>query len=247
MERQKLIKSLKRKRSSIRASITREYGRIQEITEMDTSDKQDKLVIYEYLQGQIEELDSKIEENLNSLLEEVTDEEGVEQELDREYNEVQAYQFKILQMIGKCSPRVKMDMNTSQSPNRSSATIQSDLGRRQNMEASMLKAPTIPLPVYDSKMGEDIEKFFRIFEETVQKFGFSEYDKFQVLKKQINGRCSLLLESLEVGEQNYEVAKAMLLEAVASPVVRKRRGIAAVTELNMGSDDPFSYISKIRT
>ena len=85
----------------------------------------------------------------------------------------------------------------------------------------MLKSPVSPLPKFASKEGEDLHKCFFQFEETLSKFSYPEYDKLLLLKQQVSGRASILLNSLESDKQNYAEAKKLLTDALASQGVRK--------------------------
>ena len=63
-----------------------------------------------------------------------------------------------------------------------------------------LKRPTAPLPRFK---GEDLYKFFATFEETTNKYSYTEFDKLILLKQQLSGRALVLIDSLEIRNQIY--------------------------------------------
>ena len=86
---------------------------------------------------------------------------------------------------------------------------------------TMLKSPNAPLPTYSSKEEENLIKFFNQFEETTKRFAYSDYDLFLLLKQQVSGKGSSLLNALDVSEHSYPIAKALLIEALASTETQK--------------------------
>ena len=113
---------------------------------------------------------------------------------------------------------------------------------------SMLKSPTAPLPTFASSEGENLIKFFKQFEETINRFHYSDYDKLILLKQQVKGRAATLLNSLEVDNQPYDVAKNLLIDALASPALQKFQTLKLLSELKLDfNTDPFDYIAQIRT
>ena len=112
---------------------------------------------------------------------------------------------------------------------------------------SLLKSPIAPLPVFSSKPGENFNLFIGQFEETVSKFSYTEYDKLLLLKQQITGRASYLLDSLEADKQTYNEAKKLLSGALASIPVQKFNVIQQMSEIKLEiGDEPFKYISNMR-
>ena len=92
-------------------------------------------------------------------------------------------------------------------------TDRTDSHTRDETARSMLKSPVAPLPKFHSEDGEDLHKFFYQFEETLSKFSYPDYDKLLLLKQQVSGRASVLLNSLECDKQSYADAKKLLIDA----------------------------------
>ncbi|XP_068224198.1 uncharacterized protein, partial [Palaemon carinicauda] len=111
-----------------------------------------------------------------------------------------------------------------------------------------LKSPEAPLPTFCSQDGEDLTKFLSQFEDVVQRYNYSDFDKFLLLKQKISGRASHLINSLDSVQQSYTIAKDLLLQALASPLVRKFNVLQRLTELKLDfSSDPFEYIGNINS
>ena len=114
-------------------------------------------------------------------------------------------------------------------------------------QRSLLKHPVAPLPKYAGTEDEDIERFFREFEETTNKYKYSQYDLLLLLKQQISGRALILLNSLEADKQGYKDGKGLLLEAFASKKNRKFSVVKQLTNMKLDiKTDPFEYVSRIR-
>jgi len=112
---------------------------------------------------------------------------------------------------------------------------------------SLLKSPTAPLPRFNSEQGENLETFFHCFEQTLSKFRYTEYDKLLLLKQQVDGKGSYLLESLEPHNQTYEAAKQLLNSAFASVDMQIFNIIGQMCELKLTYDtEPFKYMSDMR-
>ncbi|XP_068219223.1 LOW QUALITY PROTEIN: uncharacterized protein [Palaemon carinicauda] len=112
---------------------------------------------------------------------------------------------------------------------------------------SLLKSPTAPLPAFKSVEGENIEKFLSEFEEVIKTFKYTQRDKLLLLKQQVSGRASILLDSLETDKQTYEDAKLILRSALASPRFQKFTLIKQLTDMKMPyQTDPFAYVGQMK-
>ena len=110
-----------------------------------------------------------------------------------------------------------------------------------------LKAPIAPLPVFAGVETETLDKFLYNFESIINKYDYSSYEKFLLLKKQISGRALLLIDSLEVNKQSYEEAVGLLRLGFANPSTQKFEVIQKLVELKMPyGKEPFKFVSEIR-
>ncbi|XP_066951854.1 uncharacterized protein [Macrobrachium rosenbergii] len=117
-----------------------------------------------------------------------------------------------------------------------------------NSSRSLLKNPVIPLPTFKSTPDENINRFFQEFESVSEQQQFSNRDKLLLLKQKVHGRAEYLIDSLELSSQSYEDAKNLLSSAFASTDLQKYNTVRMFCELKLkSSDDPFSYIGKVRS
>lgn len=183
------------------------------------------------LQRELSELNPKIRDlkwNLNA-----EDESNAEHENELELKLSTEYDIKLIESLNSLN---QLTAQGGPSP-----------ANNQNFQ-SMLKNPVAPLPKFASTEGENLNKFFTLFEETTNRFNYSAYDKLILLKQQVSGRALTLLNSLEVENQSYTVAKDLLINALASPAVQKFNVFKQMSELKLDySTDPFEYIAKIKS
>ena len=79
--------------------------------------------------------------------------------------------------------------------------------------SGLLKSPQVPLPKFYGHDDENLSKFVREFEQAIQKFNLSNYDKLLLLKQQLEGRALAVVESLESTNQTFTDAKNLLEKA----------------------------------
>ena len=109
-----------------------------------------------------------------------------------------------------------------------------------------LKLPRIPLPEYAHE-GEDLFKFFTNFEQILQKYELTEYEKFVYLQNQLSNEPLTLIKSLKLADQNYATAKALLEQAFGSPLTQQFRVLHNLENLKLAAtDDPYQFISDMR-
>ena len=203
---------------------------------------------------------SKIENELSGLNEKIAnlkfpgedDEEdegetdGETVELQKELKSCEDYSRKICD----CQALINLTLTGTgnSSVNFESANLSGNtLTVNTNTPMSLLKSPVAPLPKYTSAEGENLLMFFKQFEETLSKFRYTQYDKLLLLKQQITGKASLLIDSLEPDKETYNDAKALLTSALASTEIQKHNVIKQISELKLGyNTEPFQYISDVR-
>ena len=111
-----------------------------------------------------------------------------------------------------------------------------------------LELPKIPLPKFSNDKNESFRKFIISFESIVDKHEISSYVKFCYLRDQLSKGPRVLLDSLDVTEQLYEVAKDLLKKAFDNEVESKFVVIKLMTELKLSyNDDPYTFIGDMRT
>ena len=210
-------------RKYIRIQVTRLFNTRQSFDNLSVTDKNAKKVQLKSYVDELKTLDSKIQEILWSENDENED------ILFKELNDCEGYIEKLNVMLG--------GLDQTQLSNSNS-----------NIDAarSLLKSPIAPLPIYNSKDTESVDKFLIEFEDTVSKFNYTDRDKLLLLKQQVKGRASYLLESLELSKQTFKDAKDLLREALSSPSLAKFNVLKKLVDLKLNlNDEPFLYISNV--
>lgn len=210
-------------RKCMRTSITKTFNNLEGIQNSPELEKQSVISRMLELRDTILEANSKIMQHRWEA-------DKNEEDLQAEYEACEAYNDRIRIIIATLSVPVVQASNQT-----------------QDMARSLLKSPTAPLPRFYSKTGENLELFLSNFEETLSKFNYTEYDKLLLLKQQVEGKGSYLLDSLEPNRQTFGEAKNLLMNAFASVDVQKFNLIKQLSEMKLGIDDePFEYMSNMR-
>ena len=215
------IQLLKSSRGSYRKKITESHNRIASFVNLSEAEKLSKLKLIQSFETKLESLNQDIQ---SLLWDDAHDVKVIEKDID----ECISYTVKIEEL--------KVHLATTR--------VRTNSGNAR----SLLKSPTAPLPKYTSAPGEDITRFFAQFDAAVGKFPYSDYEKLQLLKQQVSGRATKLLESLQADKQGYSDAKKLLDAALASTELQKFETLKRMADMRLSyDDDPFDYISQIKS
>ena len=129
-------------------------------------------------------------------------------------------------------------------PNSSST---SSVGNDNNVPQSRFKLPEVPLPKFSNEPEEDFHKFIYSFESIVEKQNLTPYEKFIFLRKSLDKAPKILIDSLDVNEQTYATAKALLERAFGSDITKKNAVIRRLSEINFSGNDPYLFVGEMRT
>ena len=223
------LKRLVSTRGNYRGQVNTLYSDLSKFKDFDVLKRANVSSKLSRLKDELGKLDQQICELKWKVNDKV--ESKAEQENEKELQIIDQYSDKLAQMSNYLK----------------SLTPASTTANAQHFQ-SMLKSPTAPLPTFASSERKNLIKFFKQFEETTNRFHYSDYDKLILLKQQVKGRAATLLNSLEVDNQSYDVAKNLLIDALASPALKKFQTLKLLSELKLDSNtDPFDYIAQIRT
>lgn len=208
-------------RSRFRSSITRIYTERDDLVSADDIKRKNTKIKLE-----------RLSEELSSLNEKVADakfsDKYKEEDLEKELEACEQYDDKICECLSLLAA-------ASAPP------------PRMEEARSLLKSPVAPLPRFNTDEGENLELFLRQFEETLSKFKYTDYDKLILLKQQIFGKASVLIDSLDADKQTYAEAKSLLVAALASKPVQKFNVLKQLSGLKLTySSEPFQYMSDMR-
>ena len=115
-------------------------------------------------------------------------------------------------------------------------------------QISKLKLPEIKLPKFSNADNDNLEKFWHALESIINKHSLSSYEKYVYLLGQLSGAPKVLVESLDINEQTYDVAKELLNKAFASKLSQKYDVIKRLSSIKLPiGTDPFSFIGEVRS
>ena len=211
-------------RKYVRGQVTKNFNKRNELSNLNEVDKASRKIKFKAIAERLESLDDEIMKlewsdnpNETSL--------NIELEICEEYSD------KINELISLVESNSSSASNTTCS----------------NTTHSLLRRPTAPLPLFESKPNDSIDTFLYEFEQTIKSFNFSDRDKTLLLKQQVKGRAGVLLDSLEVDKQTYDDATNLLRSALATPSLQKFNLIKQLAQMKLDSDtEPFNYISLMR-
>lgn len=93
-----------------------------------------------------------------------------------------------------------------------------------------------------------MQKFLREFESVIDKHKLPSFEKFVYLKKRLGGDPEIIINSLDVTEQFYEIARQLLIDAFDSELTSKYNLIQKMAELKLPDDaEPYTFIGEMRT
>ena len=109
-----------------------------------------------------------------------------------------------------------------------------------------LKLPQVELPKFDGKP-ENFEKFSDSLEKLFDKFSLTQFEKYSYLLGQVSGSARQIVESVPMGEMNYDVARKLLSDAFSGKVNQQFSVIEKFVKLKLDSNSkPYGWISECR-
>ncbi|XP_064464421.1 uncharacterized protein LOC135375698 [Ornithodoros turicata] len=183
---------LKRKRSTIRAAVTKITEDIVQLTQQPSTtnlkgELQQKLDLLTVKESALEQL--------NVAIEELTTDEAYDEELTGS----QAYEDKI------CTTRsiAKHALDSPPTDARSSSN-----SRSQN--STNVKLPKLEISKFDGDL-RNWESFWDQFDSTIHSNeSLSKVDKFKYLKSYLTGKAMTVIKGLSLSEENYSTAIELL-------------------------------------
>lgn len=228
MEKLKAIRELKR------TDATKSVNRITP-TILTSLEKLENIAYLQGLLTDLKDLDTKI---LNHMIETKVD----EKKITAEYDKSSEYQHKLLICI------TSMQSSLSSASTASAALTSENNVSSDPRNLNKLKLPQIKLPKYGHREGENLSKFFQNFEQIINKYPLTEYEKFAYLEGQLYDDALTVVKSLETANQTYTAAKELLQEAFASTVTLQFEAIKRLISLKfVQGDSQYVYVGKLRT
>ena len=170
-------------------------------------------------------------------------------ELSKDMTNIEAYEQNINSALRLLNDRKKVlfpkvEGAQSSSPTDSNSSGSSGLNSgHEYHQLQKLRLPEIPLPSYEQ--GESLTQFFVNFEDILDKYVLSDYERFIYLEKQISGNPLKLIKSLTGAKRCYTEAKKLLEKAFARPIVQKFETIEKLASLKLDTSDPYTFVSEV--
>ena len=201
------LNDIKKTRAYVRSKITSLCTKIhEEISSISLHIRDEYVVRLSGLKAEVSELDRQF---IAQSIENGHTDEQIEQHAanDEVYETKISLALSVLRSLGVTNPVIS-----------SSAR---DVVISDNREK--LKLPFVQLPKFSNGKGEGVDDFFRSLESILDKHNLSEHEKYVYLRDQLKGDPLDLVESLDVSEQQYKIAKKLLYDAFETKLESKHK------------------------
>ena len=108
-----------------------------------------------------------------------------------------------------------------------------------------LKLPEMPLPFFHHEEGQSFLNFITNFEDIINKYSLSDFEKFVYLERQLKGEPLDLIKDLTGTKRCYTGAKQLLIKAFGRPTKQKFEIIKDMKNLKFDYARPYKFISSI--
>ena len=235
MAGEKILAALVKERGVLRGKITRLFNKVGEsqasLSDIDCSTY---LMKAKGFLTEINDLDKKV------LTQQIALDED-EQTLEADSEQVEKYADDLMHIISILES-VQKSLSVSLPQN------QPNINHR-HVGSSSMKLPPIELPKFSNEKGENMGKFFQIFDAIIDKRpDLSEHQHFLLLRGQLTGAPRILVDTLDFKHHTYAKAKENLLVAFDSAEKSKTDLIELLTLLRMDdAEEPYRFIGQVRS
>ena len=230
---------LRSKRGYTRGRVTRKYNalnpKIEELSLTECNVNLENL-------GKLSEELTKINDDIGNLLM-IT--EG-ENSLDQELSDAEVYEEYLQTLTCKLRERISTLSATELSPGTVPGSGSYPVPSGPVRENTKMKLPEMPLPYYSHTKGESILEFFSNFEDIINKYTLSEYERYVFLERQLSGDPRMLIKSLTGSNRCYAKAKELLNKAFARPIRQKFETIGQLLKIKFESSQPYKFVSDVQ-
>ena len=222
------LPTLKNERHIVRQKVTRKtnalLSKIDTLTKVECGENIERL----------NELKISLQEEDNVVARLIMATEG--EDLDVDLAESEEFEEKIYISICKLKERLNsLEIST---------VVQESSSYAETL--NKLKLPEIPLPTFANEKGENIIQFFVNFEDVLNKYKLSGYERFVYLERQLSGDPLSLIKSLTGVQRCYIKAKELLNSAFARPIKNRYATIRNLANLKFNTKSPYAFVSEFR-
>ena len=229
----KIFADLKKNRGYLRQKVTRRStiisNEFQNFSSLDCAEHLDSLKV-------LSEKLFSVDDQIGNLILEFEGQDA----LNIELMECETYEISInraIRMLKEQSSNLTARLDSAASLERSESDTR---------DIVKLRLPELPLPKFGNEENENITQFFKNFEEIINKYSLSGFEKFVYMERQLSGQPLTLVKSLTGSQRCYADAKDLLNQAFARPVKQKFNIIKQLTNLHFNSINPYKFISDVR-
>ena len=116
----------------------------------------------------------------------------------------------------------------------------------QPKDSQKIKMPHIELPDFDGKP-EEFESFIKNLEDILNKFNFTQYERFTYLCKQVSGEAKKLVSSVPRTGNCYNAARDLLTEAFSNISTQQNSVIKRLINLKLNFEGRLTWLSEMRS
>ena len=227
------VERLRRQRGHARGQVTIIYDNVKSrLRDMSREDILMALSKLEKLQGDLGDLDEKIGQlEWTAELAEVEDYKNLD--VCEQYSDKIISSRTYLQCaLERFDDPAPVDNSGGQSP--------------RPTPVNKPKLPVISLPKYSHDRGELLSEFFSSFEDILDKYTLTDYEKFLYLQAQLSGEPRIIIGALQGQKQSYPQAKSLLESAFADTVSQKYDALGRLTKLHLDDDcNVYEFVSEM--
>lgn len=229
----KKVKIKVRQRGATRQSVTKTVNSLEGEPPTSPAD-------VDFLVNKLNDLKVKLvtfDQEINEFM--LADDKWDDEEYMRENDICEQYNDKILASLS----HLKSFQNNVQAPLESSMNVGSYF---THSSTPKLRLPNVEFPIFDGKP-DNFERFIESFENIINKFNLSEYEKYAYLLQQVSGPAKKIVQSVPVGNLNYADAKELLTLAFSDEITQQYSVIDRLSKLKLRSaSDMYEWIGEAR-
>lgn len=139
-----------------------------------------------------------------------------------------------------CLQKVKIELDVLRIPSQSASNS------NQSSYNQKMSLPKMGLPVFDGAI-EKYHAFITEFDQTVDKFNLSPFEKFTFLKHQLTGSVLDLVDSIPIRSRDYPTARKLLDNCYCDSDEQKAAFIEGLLSLEMDLSNPLKWLAAART
>ena len=162
-------------------------------------------------------------------------------DISSEYEQCETYMDSLEMGLSSLNTDTNLNFSAQQDNNH---TLNNSVN---NANLPRLKLPHVEFPKFDSKP-EDYQSFIQNFEDIIDKFNLSQFDKFSYLRSQVTGPAKQIVQSIPSTDDCYDKAKGLLSDAFSNKTLQQFSVIDRMVKMKLDSSkSAYKWISEARS